>query len=340
MFQHLVEALPAAVARYDLETGKILYASPLVGELTGISPDRWTRELNLTDYLAMVEPKDLREQYGPWRETHTREETYHGVYRLHGCDGITRWIATYDHALPNMGPIRQTLLFDITEQQETSARSRDALRMLVDASEYEQARVASELHDDAVQVMSALLLQLRMLGNRGVPVDAIEETLSGLLERTRRLMFELHPLALSQQGLARSVEELARNGPWQHAEVDISVGRLPQAIEALCYRTIREVILNARKHSHASTLQVRGARLAGSVRVTISDDGVGFDVANALTQNQELPHLGMTTMIERLRLAGGALHIDSRPGYGTRVTFSMPDDDPAFIGEGKAVGAG
>src|SRR5689334_16361147 len=104
-------------------------------------------------------------------------------YRLVGTDGTERWVASTDNALPGMGHQRQVLLFDVTALHEAEQRSTEAVERMVRAGEEEQARIAGELHDDAVQVMTALLYQVRMLGGDADRSSQMEEMLAGLIER-------------------------------------------------------------------------------------------------------------------------------------------------------------
>jgi PAS domain S-box-containing protein len=195
----------------------------------------------------------------------------------------------------------------------------------------ERARIAAELHDDTIQVLAASLLQLDML-RRSVEdrpqalrrVARLRETLTEAGDRARRLTFALRPQVLEAHGLGPAVTDLmqqAFEGTDTERVVEAPEGRLPWAVEELAYRTISEAIANARTHAGADHVAVRlrddGDALAGEV----ADDGCGFDVARVLADRR---HRGSEYMAERVRLAGGELVIDSAPGRGTRVAFSLP----------------
>jgi signal transduction histidine kinase len=172
--------------------------------------------------------------------------------------------------------------------------------------------------------MTALLYQVRMLGGDETRSNRMEKMLTGLIERTRRLMFELRPATLRRNGIEPAVAELVRDGPWQSATVDIDVPRQSETVEALSYRTIRELVVNARKHSRADTLSVSGRAHDGVLEFTVADDGVGFDVDQARDPVQMHGHLGLETMVERIRLAGGRVEISSSPGHGAETVFTVP----------------
>jgi signal transduction histidine kinase len=238
----------------------------------------------------------------------------------------------------------QSIFYDITREVETRSelhqaerRRRAAIEQLVSAAEAEQARIAAELHDDTVQMMVAALMRLGMTDDPMAKNAA--ELLQVAIERTRTMMFELRPQILERNGLAEAVGELAREGPWE-ARVAIQVGRHDEVTETLCYRTIRELIVNARKHSQAATLTVTGREVDGWLEFTVSDDGVGFDITAELAKPSAKYHLGLDSTTERVDLAGGSLTVVSTPGAGTHCVLRLPAD-PARPGTepGGAVGA-
>jgi signal transduction histidine kinase len=137
-------------------------------------------------------------------------------------------------------------------------------------------------------------------------------------------MFELYPRGLEREGLGPALEEVAADGPWQDAQVEVTMPRQSTTLEALCYRTVRELVINARKHSRARHLLVRGWQEDGEVRFLVEDDGVGFDPDRALGDHGVLRHLGLEAVIERVRLAQGELTIESSAGKGSRFLLVLP----------------
>ena len=121
------------------------------------------------------------------------------------------------------------------------------------------------------------------------------------------------------------ITRIANDGPWRTATVEIAIERQSETLEALCYRTLRELILNARKHSNADTLTITGAELAGALTFTVQDDGAGFDPCRLDPADHHL-NLGLDTVIERVRLAGGHVQITSSPGAGARIELTLPSE--------------
>ena len=221
-------------------------------------------------------------------------------------------------------------LLDAEEQR------RMVLNQMLSAEADERARIAEELHDDTVQVLTATLLSLdrqRLSGDRGSYEASAEAgqraraTLALALERTRRLMFELRPPLLEAHGLAPAVRDLVEHANHElglEVEVNVEVPRYAEAFETLVYRIVREAVANVRRHARAHRLEVTLTHIEGELRGTITDDGRGFDVHRALDRHRTRMHLGLDATIERIRLAGGEIEIDSTPGEGTRLDFRLP----------------
>ena len=148
--------------------------------------------------------------------------------------------------------------------------------------------------------------------------------LEGAIERARRLMFELRPEVLERHGLAAAMQILTTDGPWEEVNLDIQMSRQSETVEALCYRTLRELVVNARKHSNAHTLRVFGCESNGRLDLRVEDNGDGFDPSEALSGHDADLHLGLRTVVARVRMAGGAVVVNSCRGAGTTVQVHLP----------------
>ena len=100
--------------------------------------------------------------------------------------------------------------------------------------------------------------------------------------------------------------------------------RLVEPTATAAVEVVREALTNARKHARATHVGVTAIERGGVIECRVSDDGVGFDVAQVRTPERVRLHFGLDALEERLRLAGGDLDIDSNPGRGTRITMSIP----------------
>ena len=210
-----------------------------------------------------------------------------------------------------------------------------AMQTVLRATEQERVRLAADLHDGPVQELTALRYGLTRARNRiqrGQPDQAegllseLEDELAAGITGLRRLMAELRPAVLDEQGL-----EIALHNQVRAFEATSGVacaistglqGRLAPDLETVLYRVAQETLNNVGKHSGASRVTVSLAAEHGSVRLRINDNGVGFDpvVASRLLSEG---HFGLAGMRERVEMVGGHLSIDSAPGQGTTVDVEM-----------------
>jgi signal transduction histidine kinase len=223
-----------------------------------------------------------------------------------------------------------------TTEVRAQERRRRTLEMMVAVAEEERNQIATDLHDDTIQVMTAALLTIdraRASVAAGEPARAeralgrARDTLGVALERTRRLMFELRPPALTERGLRAALLELAtETGAATGADVDVNVvdARFPEHVEGLVYRTVRELVQNARKHARAGRIAIEIGAREQTLYGVVHDDGVGFDPDSVRERADRHLHLGLDAVEERVVLAGGTLEIVSAPMRGARVQFAIP----------------
>ncbi|MDX6522792.1 MAG: hypothetical protein QOI17_305 [Gaiellales bacterium] len=240
------------------------------------------------------------------------------------------------------GTLMMAAIRDITERLRAEARAEEELHRraivaaILEAEAAERARIASSLHDDTVQVMTASLVMLdrvaeavRGYGDADVQalIDGTRKVVEGATERTRHLTFELRPAVLHESGISSALEEIVQQaGEAIGAEVSVSAPaeRFDWTVEELVYRTVQEAVANIRKHSQARHITVTVERLDDGLKGVVADDGCGFDVATATDSSSQVLHMGMNTMIERVRMAGGSILVDSGPERGSRVSFHLP----------------
>jgi len=214
------------------------------------------------------------------------------------------------------------------ELQKSHDRNRDLGVRLLRAQETERSRIAGELHDDICQRMLVLTVELELLGrvtrDQGPAAEALTVA-RDISKSLHELSHRLHPTRLKMLGLVAALEhlclELSRAGITITFTRDLVRSSLAPEVMLCLFRVVQEALQNAIKYSQAKDLTVHLGNDANGLRVTIIDNGVGFDVDAAWGNG-----VGLVSMIERLEAIGGALQIDSRPGAGTRVTASVPRD--------------
>ncbi|HEX5556607.1 MAG TPA: GAF domain-containing protein [Gaiellales bacterium] len=217
-------------------------------------------------------------------------------------------------------------------------RHRELMERLVRAQEQERSRVAADLHDDTIQVMSACVISLDSVrlamqdgkverARRGL--EQVSNLISGAVERTRRMTFDLRPAVLWHHGLVVALEQAlhtleSETGIATSLEVVGLERRIDSTMETLVFRSITEILANARVHSGAKALRVRIERGAGVLHVRVADDGRGFDLDAALARARRTNHLGLESLMERVDAAGGRVQITTAPGQGTVVEITQP----------------
>jgi PAS domain S-box-containing protein len=228
---------------------------------------------------------------------------------------------------------------DVSEQVAMEAALRDtrarAARERMQAAEAERARWARELHDETLQGLAALHVQLASriqaatVEEMGLRMRGAQEQIEREMEKLRGLIADLRPAALDELGLEASVRDLAERTEVVYGiQVDTSLElhdpggaprRLAPDVETTAYRIAQECLSNAARHAGASRVFVEVAQENGALQVRVTDDGGGFD------PDGQGAGFGLRGMRERVDLLAGELRIDSRQG-GTRVTALLPVD--------------
>jgi signal transduction histidine kinase len=317
----------------------VMVDRPLPGQAT------WLAELGLEAEAAMVEPLALDGPDGGMIVALRREP----AFGEHDATALAAHGAR----------LARQLMAERTAEVER-------LRYGAQARERERERWARELHDDTVQGLGVLRMQLANARDSGDVEQlraAVEEALGGLereVQGIRHLITELRPAALDDLGLAAALEALARRAQAVYGldvQTDFELGpegeqrRLDPELETTIYRVVQEALTNVSRHAQATHAVVRVADHENTITATVSDDGRGLEPgvggsravaagtdahAAASAPNGSAPNgsgehvpggFGMPGMGERAELVGGALELTSSPGHGTTVRLIVPLGD-------------
>lgn len=344
-YRHLVEGIPAALyidAVDDLSTN--VYTSPQIEEILGISAEEWREDPSM--WIVRMHEDDRERVVAEHKASNRTGEPFRSEYRLIRADGREVWIR--DEAVlvrdDDGGPLYwRGIMYDVTERRRAEERLRRSLEILrrtmedrrrllmrlEGAQEEERRRIASDIHDDSIQAISAADLRAQGLARRIEDPDlrreaeALRDMLHEAVIRLRHLLFELRPPSLDREGLVPALRSYIAGleGPEMVVE-DALADEPPPDIRALLFRIGQEAVTNACKHASASRVVISLASAEGGVRLRVIDDGVGFDTR---AQAEPVPgHIGLPTMIERAELAGGRCRIEGSPGFGTTVEAWLP----------------
>jgi signal transduction histidine kinase len=208
------------------------------------------------------------------------------------------------------------------ERRQQAAALRRSRARVIEAADAGRRRVGRDLHDGAQQRLMAVgnLLQVarRQLGDddeAAAVLHAAQDELGEAQAELRDLARGLHPVALSERGLARALEGLAAgcNTP---VTIDVRAGELPEHIELAAYFIVSESLTNAVKYADAHAIRVSVGCEDDALLVEIADDGHGGADAAAGT--------GLHGLADRIDALGGQLEVHSPPGAGTRVSARLP----------------
>lgn len=211
-------------------------------------------------------------------------------------------------------------------------RLQQVMQRLVDVQEIERRHIARELHDEIGQILTGLKLTLGMAGELppaelAPQLAEADRQVSELLDQVRELSLDLRPSMLDDLGLHPTL--LWHFGRFQD-QTGISVGakmrdiegrRFEPRMETASYRIIQEGLTNVARHADVDRAEVEVHALPRELRISIRDEGKGFDPAQGM---QDTRGSGISGMRERAVALGGLLAVDSSPGEGTQVTARLP----------------
>jgi signal transduction histidine kinase len=214
---------------------------------------------------------------------------------------------------------------------ELLARSEElqaSRQRLIETQDAERSRLERDLHDGAQQHLVALTVNLRLahtivgrspnraaavLREQAVAAEVAIETLSALSRG-------IYPKQLADEGLGPALRSAVAGSPIPVTVDTHGLTRAPAAVEAALYFCCMEAVQNAAKHSGAGMISVRVEKDSHRWRLTVTDDGTGFDQ----THTEPTFGMGLANMRDRLDAVGGTVEVASLEAFGTTVTAVVP----------------
>ncbi|MBA7603484.1 hypothetical protein ES703_10595 [subsurface metagenome] len=231
----------------------------------------------------------------------------------------------------------QHIARDITEQKRMQDNLRFYLQQVTRAQEEERKRISRELHDETTQALVALSRQLDALASSGkglsednrLRLEELWQKTNNIMQGVRRLSQDLRPAALDRLGLLSALEWLASDiAEYSGIEIKVNVvnteRRLPEEVELVLFRITQEALRNVWRHSQATRAEITVEFDESKTRVTVSDNGKGFNLPETIGDLARDGKLGLAGMQERARLLGGSLTVQSEPGRGATITVELP----------------
>ncbi len=256
--------------------------------------------------------------------------------------GVTYWDWRLTPMCDDAGDVQFLVLSldDVTERRNAADELKQRARQLqqvtlemLEAEDRERRRLAEILHDDLQQTLAAAKFQLGLLDGRVGSEEELMETvrqvkqmLKDAIEKSRTLSHELGPAVLSQGGLDDTFAWLAhqmesKHGLVVHVQTRGPIHSPSEPVRMFLYRAAQEILFNVIKHAEVSEAKLRLKRVRNRLRLTISDQGQGFDLQSLAGTTG----FGLLSVRERAELLGGRMKIKSATGKGSTFLIAVPD---------------
>jgi two-component system sensor histidine kinase DegS len=208
---------------------------------------------------------------------------------------------------------------------------------IINAQENERQRLARQMHDGPAQSLTNLILQAEICERLfdTDPVRARTElgnlkgAVTSTFQKVREFIFDLRPMMLDDLGLNPTLKRYVQDFESKsklacNLVIAGKEQRLPPYAEVTVFRVVQGLLNNVREHANATHVEVALDLSPGGLKVTVEDDGSGFDVAEAMAAARQRKTMGIITMIEQVEMLGGEIQFDSSIGRGTKVQLSLP----------------
>lgn len=213
--------------------------------------------------------------------------------------------------------------------EEAVAARKRLINNIASGGDEARRRLASALHDDSLQLLTAAALQVERIraeaqeSHQSVKLDQLRNTLAKVEDSLRRLLVNVSSEVGVSVDLSEAISERlealrVQSGIEPHVDLRLPADIAPP-IQAILLKNMNEALTNVEKHGHATRVVVTAEEVDDGIKVEVVDDGTGFVLAESLPG-----HLGLVSMKERSQLAGGWCNFESEPGAGARVEFWVP----------------
>jgi len=334
-FRALFEGAYDAIWVHDLE-GNVQTANKAAAELSGYPVEELLR-MNVKSFLG-DESLNLAREVG---RKLTQEQRVDAPYelRLIRKDGSEAICMVTTSLITSDGEPKgfQNIARNVTQEKRMQENLRYYLQEITRAQEAERKRIARELHDDTAQVLGSLSRQLDnfvrkkhgLAPNEGLFLKDLQAQLNRGLQGVQRFIQDLRPSLLDDLGLIPALRSIMKDlqeydGMGTSLKVLGGERRFSAEVESLLFRIIQEALNNIRRHAQASEAQVVMEFAEDKVKITISDNGRGFELSGEVDDLPRSGKLGLAGMQERARLLGGTLAVKSTPGKGTTLIVEVP----------------
>ena len=261
----------------------------------------------------------MRGQLEKLQSDHTLLERY--------TSSLSRVLTLFDENLPMTGRVGAT------------KATVETVELMIQAQEAERQRLSRQMHDGPAQALSNFILQTEIAmrlfdldqAKAREELDILKVSATATFQKVRDFIFELRPMMLDDLGLAPTIKRYV-DAVKEQFNVDLqllqtgSERRMENYLEVMVFRAVQELVVNSIHESHATKVIVQVDIGEANVKVSVEDNGKGYDVESFSDQN-----MGIKIIKERVELLGGYMDISSIIGQGSRITFQIPATTAANI---------
>lgn len=333
-FEQIISASPYQIYLYDKE-GRYLYTSPAAARIFGLETGGM---IGKTWRDLKMPAKAMKPYEAQLRKVFATGQPVTGKLTLPTVEGERDYEFTLTPIRSLDGNIESVVgaKRDITEENRLRENLYFYIREITRAQEEERKRIARELHDETIQALAALILDIADIsGGPQLPevtkqrLQRLSATINSVLEEVRRFCHELRPGLLERLGLIASLGILTDDltaccGVNCSLQIIGSERKLSPEAELMLFRIVQEALRNVKKYSRATSAMVRVEFNREKVKVNISDNGDGFRLPEDISDFARQRKLGLMGIKERTRLLGGSLRVQSAIGRGTTVAVEVP----------------
>jgi len=339
--RHQAEAALRRMSKVFMDAADPIVIHELSGRISDVNAEverlyGWSREELIGQPIDAIVPPESRKQHLKLLERCRRGRSVRNAESLRQTKAGERVpiLLTLSLLSDEMGaPVTiASIAKDLSQQKRLQNQLRAAASEAALTEEQERRKLAVDLHDGLGQLLVLTSMKLGMLRSAAEPfgleqqVREVEGIIGEAHERTSSLSFQLSPPVLHDVGLLAAAQWLVENmerrfGLRVTLEDDGQRVPLDEATRITLFRGLSEALLNVVKHARADKVRVRLWREDRCLRITVEDNGVGFD------PSAETGGFGLFSVRERLHHLGGSLEIDSTPGAGSRIVLTGPIAD-------------
>jgi len=337
----LFESAPDTIYLVDSE-GRFMDANRAAFELIGFARDEVIGK-SLAE-LDLLSPGQLSKAKDNLKKMVTSKLSGPNEYRLKRKDGTYISVEVQTFPVKIAGKMLTLgIARDITERKRTEkellehqAKLKSLASQLSLTEELERHRLATDLHDQISQSLVISKIKLDQLRKSSTsdefnePLGDVSHCLGQIIDDTRALTFDLSYPILYELGFEAAVAEWLtdqiqeKHGIRTEFVNDGHQKPLDDDIRVLLFRNVRELLINIVKHAQANKVKVSIRKFKDNIRVSVEDDGVGFDPVEVTSMAAKRAEFGLFSIRERLEQLGGLIEIDSKRGRGSKITMTAP----------------